>query len=183
MQKLKRIIILSSLTLLSSAAFSYNRWAAVDYAWRYVWSPSPHYRQYPADCTNFVSQCLRAGGWRQVYGRHRDPNFWYYNWPGPASYTWSEAMSLESFITRSGRGRLVNDWRQLQPGDVIFADWGPDAIAPGIADGWSDHAMIVLSNNGRDILYAQHTSNKVRTLSSVQAEMYRSRFWYYKLFD
>lgn len=86
-------------------------------------------------------------------------------------------------MTRSGRGYLVSDWRQLQPGDVIFADWGPGAVAPGVADGIADHAMIVVQTTSADLLYAQHSPNKTRTLSSVRAQFPSARFWYYRLRD
>lgn len=47
----------------------YDREAAVDYALNHYNSPStnyPNYTNYGGDCTNFVSQCLEAGGWSQT---------------------------------------------------------------------------------------------------------------------
>ena len=167
---------------------AYNRQFAVNHAWSHVWTPSDYFREYPNDCTNFVSQCMFAGGWQQVgvWWQYQDPNKWFFmpkRSLTPYSYTWTSARHFESFITRSGRGGLVNDWRQLRPGDVIVADWGPGAVAPGSTDGTGDHVMIVVATSPNDLLYAQHSPNKVRTLSSVRSEMWRSRFWYYKIYD
>lgn len=170
------------------SAQSYNRQRAVDYAWTYVWNPNTYFRAYSNDCTNFISQCMYAGGWSQVgfWWEYQSPNRWFFmpkQGPYPDSYTWVGAKHFESFITRSGRGGLVSDWRQLRPGDVIVVDWGPGAQAPGVADGVGDHVMIVVSTSSSDVLYAQHSPNKVRTLSSVRAEMWRAKFWFYRIYD
>lgn len=166
-------------------AEAYNRYAAVDYAWRYVWTPNPAYRQYPNDCTNFVSQCMRAGGWQQIgQTSHTNPSNWFYRGaPLASSYTWTGANYFENFLMISGRGYRIVDQRNLLPGDVIAADWGDGANAPGVADGKADHLMIVLQNSGSDVLYAQHSSNKVRRLNDVRSEFYRAQFRYYRIRD
>lgn len=39
---------------------------------------------FPNDCTNFVSQALRAGDWLFVNKGQDDPHAWFYHiWPGP----------------------------------------------------------------------------------------------------
>ena len=51
------------LFILVGVAFSYNPSAAVNYALSYCRNYNPAYNSYPgADCANFVSQCLIAGG-------------------------------------------------------------------------------------------------------------------------
>ncbi len=51
---------------LAPAAQAYDRGAAIDYAWTWCGSSrNPAYCDYSGvggDCTNFVSQCLMAGG-------------------------------------------------------------------------------------------------------------------------
>ncbi len=55
-----KLVILFVLVALS---LSYNPSAAVNYALTYCRSYNPNYNRYPgADCANFVSQCLIAGG-------------------------------------------------------------------------------------------------------------------------
>ncbi|MEY4926563.1 MAG: hypothetical protein RI894_999, partial [Bacteroidota bacterium] len=56
-------------------AYTYNRINAANYAYRYWSSPNSAYCDFSSgggDCTNFVSQCLSAGGWN---GNTR----WYWN--------------------------------------------------------------------------------------------------------
>ena len=52
----------------------YDRAKAVAYAHQWAYSRNPAYYDFSAiggDCTNFVSQCLRAGGAPMNYTRHR----------------------------------------------------------------------------------------------------------------
>ncbi|NLE03381.1 MAG: hypothetical protein GX638_01075 [Crenarchaeota archaeon] len=52
-------LALSSFTVLNSNA--YNKYSARDYARKYYYNYDPD----GGDCTNFVSQCLEAGGYKQ----------------------------------------------------------------------------------------------------------------------
>lgn len=59
-------------TMATSGSFkfhSYNRTAAKNYAYKYVKNPNPAYMNFEGmggNCTNFTSQCLKAGGIVQV---------------------------------------------------------------------------------------------------------------------
>jgi hypothetical protein len=59
-------------------SYYYDQNAAVCYALKYVYSYNPYYIQYSSDCTNFVSQCLRAGN-RPFNGSVQDEwsGWWY----------------------------------------------------------------------------------------------------------
>jgi hypothetical protein len=46
-----------------SARASYNYSAMAAYAVKYVYNYNPAYCSFPADCTNFISQAMIAGGW------------------------------------------------------------------------------------------------------------------------
>ncbi len=73
----------------------YNNQAAVDYALKYALEPNPAYVYYQGeDCTNFVSQCLRAGGAENDYNRSHP---WWYN-GGQSSICWAVAHSLYWYI-------------------------------------------------------------------------------------
>ncbi len=184
---MKELAMVLVILMTTPFVFAYNRYAAVNYAWTYVWLPNNAYHQESNDCTNFVSQCLRAGGWQVVndtiFNRNRTDRWWPYDLGRPASYTWINADYMKWFIQVSGRGYFISDWHGLQPGDVIGADWGPGGTPPGTPDGTLDHMMIVLSNNGNDITYAQHSSNKVWTLRKVMAFMPGARFYYFHIRD
>jgi hypothetical protein len=114
----------------------YLREKAVDYALKYGLTPNPQYQYFGiqgeigGDCTNFVSQCLKAGGAPMAYDVKLP---WWYNiidtnkashrW----SVSWSTANSLYWFIKRRGqmnisglKGVEVNDITMLELGDLIF---------------------------------------------------------------
>jgi len=77
----------------------YNRVAAVQYAQKWAKSFNPDYVQFPNDCTNFVSQALRAGGWEMVGADVTDTfsdSKWWYGLSSitQASHTWAGAANL-----------------------------------------------------------------------------------------
>ncbi|WP_027626249.1 amidase domain-containing protein [Clostridium lundense] len=115
----------------------YSRVNAVNYAITYALTPNPNYKYFPligdngGDCTNFISQCLRAGGASMVYNASHP---WWYNHNGNSStkndtwsIPWAVAHSLYWTIKvnyekkLSGpKGLEVNDINKLQIGDLIF---------------------------------------------------------------
>lgn len=73
----------------------YDNDAAVEYALNYALAPNPAYVYYDGnDCTNFVSQCLRAGGCENDYN-YSHP-WWYAN--RESSICWAVAHSLYWYI-------------------------------------------------------------------------------------
>jgi cell wall-associated NlpC family hydrolase len=136
---------------------AYNRTAAVRYALQHVFHPNPDFANMDmlgggGDCTNFVSQCLAAGGWRMDY---RAPGFdseWWYRRLGTGRFdadnndwwscTWSLPSLFNQYVTTNfakpmdllANPRLA---RTLKKGDVIFYDWN--------GDGLFDHSVLVTS--------------------------------------
>lgn len=114
----------------------YMRERAVEYAVRHALEPNPSYRYFAVhgdgggDCSNFISQCLRAGGAPMDYG---SPRPWWYNNKGGAgaakhtwSVSWAVAHSLYWCLKVRGSMNLpglkaseVTDIDMLEPGDVI----------------------------------------------------------------
>jgi len=73
----------------------YDRNAAVQYALRYALTPNPDFKYFEDnDCSNFISQCLRAGGAKNEYNTTHP--WWYDN--GQASICWAVAHSLYWYI-------------------------------------------------------------------------------------
>ncbi|WP_058484827.1 amidase domain-containing protein [Defluviitalea phaphyphila] len=73
----------------------YDRQKAVEYAIKYGLFPNTEYVYYQGnDCTNFISQCLRAGGAKNHY--HPTHPWWYEN--GKSSICWAVANSLYWYI-------------------------------------------------------------------------------------
>lgn len=101
----------------------YARDAAVEYAHRFAYRRNPKYFDYEylgGDCTNFVSQCIMAGGGRMNY----TPTFgWYYVDANQKAPAWTGVPYLWNFLTRESAsvGPVGSPCRleELQPGDLI----------------------------------------------------------------
>ncbi len=138
----------------------YDALAAVKYAERY-WND--HHFAYPVfanDCTNFISQCLYAGG-AKMHGESRTSGWWIRN--GSWSYSWTTAHALYLYLkhAKSGlRGVFVSDPRELLLGDIICYDFE--------GDGRFNHTTIVVNKNAEGEPFVNaHTTNS------------RQRFWSY----
>lgn len=144
------------------ARFSYDRRAAVKYAERWWNSYNPDFRYFSVDCTNYVSQCLLAGGAPMRGGSDRSKGWWYRydNW----SYSWAVAHSMRWYLSGSNeglKGREVETAEELQPGDVICYDFQ--------GDGRWDHTTFVVSKDANNMpLVNAHTDNS------------RHRYWSYE---
>ncbi|MBD0382333.1 amidase domain-containing protein [Paenibacillus sedimenti] len=146
---------------------AYNRAKAVEYAETWWNGANPKYIEFEVDCTNFVSQCLFAGGAPMDYTGKRDLGWWYAGKQGSQelwSFSWAVAHSLQTYVSHSRkglRGHAVDDPGELQPGDMISYDWD--------GDGRYQHNAIVTAKdaNGMPLVNA-HTYNT------------RHRYWAYK---
>ncbi|WP_047982862.1 amidase domain-containing protein [Ornithinibacillus californiensis] len=142
--------------------FSYDRLAAVQYAERWWNSYNPQYRKFDVDCTNYVSQCLHAGGAPMRGAPNRSQGWWYSgnNW----SYSWAVAHSLRWFLSGSThglKGTEVESASELEPGDIICYDFQ--------GDGRWDHNTIVVAKDAYGLpLVNAHTQNS------------RHRYWSYE---
>ncbi|WP_164669652.1 amidase domain-containing protein [Virgibacillus doumboii] len=142
--------------------FSYDRRAAVQYAERWWNSYNPAYRKFDVDCTNYVSQCLRAGGAPMRGAPDRGNGWWYQsdNW----SYSWAVAHSLRWYLSGSTAGltgKEVDSASDLIPGDVICYDFQ--------GTGRFDHNTFVVAKDAYGMpLVNAHTDNS------------RNRYWSYE---
>jgi len=145
----------------------YNREKATAYAERWWNSYNPRFRRFEVDCTNYISQCLWAGGAPMTHFGNRSRGWWYKgngrtsdNW----SYTWSVAHSLRWYLRTSQSGLRaieVNSPSELQLGDVICYDFN--------GDGHWQHNTIVTGFDALGMpLVNAHTVNS------------RMRFWNYQ---
>ncbi|WP_026905602.1 amidase domain-containing protein [Paucisalibacillus globulus] len=146
----------------STERFTYDRRAAVQYAERWWNSYNPEYHKFEVDCTNYISQCLRAGGAPMRGAPNRNQGWWYSgsNW----SYSWAVAHSLRWYLTGSTQGLKATEVEspsELQPGDVICYDFEGDGR-------WNHNTIVVaMDANGMPLVNA-HTSNS------------RHRYWSYE---
>jgi hypothetical protein len=144
---------------------AYQRRKAQAYADRWWDHPNPEFIHFQVDCTNYVSQCLFAGGAPMNYTGNRSTGWWYRDqgktdW----SFSWSVAHSLYWYLNSSRTGltaQRVQSPLDLDIGDVILYDWD--------GNGEYQHSTIVTAFDGNGMpLVNAHTSNS------------RHRYWDYR---
>jgi hypothetical protein len=92
-----------------------------------VWGYNPAYIRFSNDCTNFISQALKAGGWPHTGFFKYSDGAWYYDTPEP-SWTWGGAQNLYDFIKGSGRAiSHAASIYDLWAGDVVHFKFPGDA--------------------------------------------------------
>ena len=142
--------------------YHYDRLKAAQYAERWWNSYNPAFEKFEVDCTNFISQCLRAGGAPMRGYPGRGKGWWMQN--SSWSYSWTVANSLRSYLSSSSAGlraRKVGDPQELKIGDVICYDFQ--------GDGRFDHNTIVTGKDADGMpLVNAHTYNS------------RMRYWAYE---
>lgn len=149
---------------------TYSREAATAYALAHGDAPPDDengYHVFNNNCMNFVSQCLKAGGWPQVLGFYKSTDAWWHtgDWPFYASYPWINSHYWYNFTLNSKRGeRIYNIW-DLWFGDVLQFSWHNTNIM--------DHTAIVSFRSNSGIIYiAQHTVNySHRPLTDMVADI------------
>jgi hypothetical protein len=143
-------------------SYEYDRVKAVRYAETWWNSYNPAFKKFDVDCTNFVSQCLYAGGAPMTGYPDRAKGWWMKNnrW----SYSWAVANSFRWYLSGAHVGLRaieVSSPEQLMPGDVICYDFQ--------GDGRFDHTTIVVAKDRQRMpLVNAHTSNS------------RMRYWSYE---
>lgn len=152
---------------------AYNRAAAVAYAKTWWNSANPAFPSFKVDCTNFVSQCLLAGGAKMNGYPNRSTGWWYQNnnW----SFSWSVAHSLRWYLQSSPhtlKAKRVASASELMIGDVIFYDF--------TGDGRIDHSTMVTSVTGGIPHIHAHTSNSAnRPYHYRDSPAYSAKTTYY----
>jgi cell wall-associated NlpC family hydrolase len=107
----------------------YNRRQVQKYADEWWNGENPQYLHFEVDCSNFVSQCIRAGGAPMSRTGRRDAGWWYVGRQGGRelwSYSWAVANSLCHYLSASRTGmraEMVDNPLMLTIGDVISYDW------------------------------------------------------------
>jgi hypothetical protein len=149
-------------------SYLYDREAARAYAERHWNEPNPQFIHFDVDCTNYVSQCLYAGGAPMNYTGGRETGWWYKGKSGGRelwSFSWSVSHALHWYLM-SGRNdglsaEQASTAGELTIGDVICYDFD--------GDGRFDHSTIVTGADGAGMpLVNAHTSNS------------RARYWDYQ---
>jgi hypothetical protein len=146
--------------------YRYNRLRAVRYAEAWWNDYNPQFRHFDVDCTNFISQCLYAGGIPMRDTGNRASGWWYRGNNSPSalwSYSWAVAHSFRWYLERGKhiKTEIKTSPDQLSLGDVICYDFD--------GDGHWQHSTIVVAKDGRGMpLVNAHTTNS------------RHRYWDYR---
>lgn len=151
----------------------YNPSSAVSYA--RGWATSRNLSTYPdfgasstdgGDCTNFVSQVLRAGGWRNTATTNTTSDtLWWLTSKTSLSQTWSTAHGFFRHMNggvnpNQGFGSSYESWvgwngaSSVNYGDIVSADWD--------GDGKINHNMVVtgfrrMSNGTLEPRFSYHS--------------------------
>lgn len=130
-----------------------DRASVVDYALTYWKDYNPAYRSWESDCTNFISQAMRAGGWPDEPGLYLNAEAWWYNALNQ-SRSWVNVSYFNDFtVDYSGRGVELSNPIGLLTGEVLQVDFN--------GEGNKDHSMIVTSRGSGDIYLTYHTTDTV----------------------
>lgn len=110
----------------ASPGVQYDRLRALRYSELWWDGYNPAFPRFREDCTNFVSQCLLAGGIPMARRGSRAEGWWIE--PGTSmaaekwSYSWTTTQALRSYVR--GIGAIpVRRIETLRIGDLIFYDW------------------------------------------------------------
>lgn len=141
--------------------------AEIEYAKKWAYSRNPAYYNFDnvgGDCTNFISQCIYAGG--AVMNYTRDIG-WYYISPNDRAAAWTSVEYLYKFITTNkgvgpfGKTVPIAD---VQKGDVIQLG----------SSGKFYHSLLVIDiQNGTPYIAAHMNNAYNRALSSYSYEQAR----------
>lgn len=149
---------------------NYNRESAVQYALTYALDPNPNFRYFPVhgdgggDCSNFISQCLKAGGAPFAYGK--DP--WWYNRNNTSNtnaHTWSISWAVAHSLYWTLKIRGQNNMKGLRSREVESIDMLDlgDIIQYENFNGMIYHSAMITAFTEQDgnrlPLISQHTYN------------------------
>ena len=143
----------------------YNREAAAAYAHEWAYRRNPRYLNFTGiggDCTNFISQCMLAGGapmnYQKTYG-------WYYINANNRAPAWTSVQYLYNYLVKnkpSGLSGRLADLGELALADLVQLSF--DAESYG-------HTLIVVrpGTTPDDLLLATHSiDSDNRPLSTYQ---------------
>ena len=132
---------------------NYDRESAVAYARKWALSHNPnfyHFGGIGGDCTNFISQCLLAGGGIMNYDYIKG---WYYISPEKRSPSWTSVAYLQKFLLRkSGAGPMAEICRieEVEIGDLIQLRQNKTHF---------NHSLIVSDIVGGEIYVCAHSND------------------------
>ncbi len=164
--------ILKSLDFTSSRAkIAYDRLKAVQYAERWWNSFNPQYPQFTDDCTNYISQCLYAGG-IPMWGKPNRSKGWWIEGKSNWSFSWTVAHAFMLMLKAAAWTKEVKNPSQLMIGDIICYDFE--------GDGRFNHNTIVTGKDeyGNPLVNAHTTNSRMRYWNYEDSTAYTPNIQY-----
>ncbi|MFI1535857.1 amidase domain-containing protein [Streptomyces anandii] len=157
---------------------TYDYKAMVAYAQKYWNNYNPDYPDFNGqgaggDCTNFVSQTLKAGGWKHVPGYTYD----FHKWFGNADIQSDSFVGVNEFSWFALSSKRVTPLAyvyQADIGDVIQMDFNKD--------GSKDHTMVVTYRSPQGVPYVSYHSTNTynRSVASLIASYPNAAYYAYR---
>ncbi len=132
---------------------TYNRIEAVKYARTWALNENPNYFHFEGiggDCTNFISQCLLAGGGIMNYDKYYG---WFYIDKNNRAPSWTSVQYLQRFLLGNnspGFKCKILPIEQLKIGDIIQIRQNPTSF---------NHSVIISKITSREIYVCAHSND------------------------
>lgn len=156
---------------------AYNYRAMATYTEQYWKNYNPAYRKYNAaggDCTNYLSQGLLAGGWKQISTvTPEEYDTWYYASNGTAD-AWIGVNEWSWFTQTAKRTTPLANVYQMDIGDVLQVDFNKD--------GSKDHSMMTTYRSASGVPYlTYHDADTYRrSVASIIASYPGANYYAYR---
>ncbi|WP_371580641.1 amidase domain-containing protein [Streptomyces sp. NBC_01314] len=160
---------------LTGGAYNYN--AMATYTEKYWKNYNSAYRKYNSaggDCTNYLSQGLLAGGWKQISTvTPEEYDTWYYASNGTAD-AWIGVNEWSWFTQTAKRTTALANVYQMDIGDVLQVDFNKDGV--------KDHSMMTTyrSSSGVPYLTYHDADTYRRSVASIIASYPSANYYAYR---
>lgn len=126
----------------SNTIINARREAAIAYAEKWWNSRNPSYTDYnDEDCTNFVSQCIYAGG-------YSTDNSWY-----PNSVSWINVVSFYDHMTENSKYGYDENYLVCNLGDIV-------QLKPSNGSRYNHSVIITKIDSNGNLYYCAHSNNR-----------------------
>ncbi|MEU4086519.1 amidase domain-containing protein [Streptomyces aureus] len=154
----------------------YDYAAMATYAETYWKNYNPAYRSFNSvggDCTNYLSQSLKAGGWTTVASSGEEYGTWNYT-ASTQTDTWVGVNEWSWFTQTAKRSTPLANIYQMDVGDVMQMDFDKD--------GSKDHSMITSYRSASGVPYVTYhdTDTYRRSVSSLLAAYPTTAYYAYR---
>jgi hypothetical protein len=124
------------------------------------------------DCTNFISQALRAGGWKNDTGWYKSYKNWWYNSSNQTT-SWVNVNYWASFALHSDRAYNLDNVYKLGIGDILQMDFTGNRS--------KDHSMITTYRSGGVPYLTYHSTNTYRkSVRSIVAQYPNAKYYAFR---